>query len=67
MAAQKMPKPGSGQRFRNLTKKLTSKGATNPAALAGFIGRKKYGKKKMAKMSSAGRKKHKSSGNYHMY
>lgn len=30
----------------------------NPKAVAAFIGRKKYGPKKFAKMSAAGRRKH---------
>jgi hypothetical protein len=50
-------KLGSGARFKALKKKLAAKGATNPGALAGWIGRKKYGPKKMAKLSAKGRKK----------
>ena len=50
-------KLGSGARFKALTGKLKKKGAKNPKALAAWIGRKKYGKKKMAKMSATGRKK----------
>jgi hypothetical protein len=44
------PKLGSGARFKALAKK------TSPA-LAAYIGRKKYGAKKMAKMSATGRKR----------
>lgn len=51
----KLPKVGSGKRFSNLTKKLASKGARDPKALAGYIGRKKYGAKKMATMASKGK------------
>lgn len=51
------PKLGSGGRFKALTKKLASKGAKDPKALAASIGRKKYGATKMAKMAAAGRKK----------
>lgn len=51
------PKLGSGGRFKQLEGKLAAKGATNPAALAAFIGRKKFGKKKFAKLSAGGRKK----------
>ena len=51
------PKLGSGKRFKQLTSKLKKKGAKNPKALAAFIGRKKYGKKKMTKMAAAGRKR----------
>jgi len=47
----KKPKLGSGARF----KKLTSSGMS--PALAAHIGRKKYGAKKMAQMSAAGRKR----------
>jgi hypothetical protein len=44
-------KLGSGARFKALAKKVGSK------KLAAYIGRKKYGAKKMAKMAAAGRKK----------
>ena len=53
-------KPGGGGRFAKLKKKLGKKGVKNPAALAAHIGRKKYGKKKMAVMSAKGRKKRRS-------
>ena len=48
-------KLGSGERFKALTKKLAKKGADSPAALAAWIGRKKYGAKKMAKLSVKGK------------
>jgi hypothetical protein len=51
------PKLGSGKRFKSLKRKLGRKGVRNPGALAASIGRKKYGKKKMAKMSAAGRRR----------
>ena len=44
-------KLGSGARFKALTKKVGS------PALAAWIGRKKYGAKKFAKLSAKGRKK----------
>lgn len=47
---------GSGKRFKALTKKLKAKGAYDPKALAAWIGRKKYGKEKMAALSLKGRK-----------
>ena len=47
--AKKTSKPGDGKRFAAMVK-----GGTSPA-LAAFIGRKKYGKKKFAAMSAAGR------------
>jgi hypothetical protein len=59
------PKLGSGGRFKALESKLSArmrhhangnKEVHDPAALAAYIGRKKYGAAKMAKMSSAGRK-----------
>ncbi len=51
------PKLGSGGRFKALKSKLAKKGAYNPGALAAFIGRKKYGASKFAKLSAMGRKK----------
>ena len=50
-------KLGSGSRFKKLTKSL--KGARNPKALAAWIGRKKYGKKKFQKLAAKGRRKKK--------
>ena len=54
---KRKPKLGTGKRFKALTSKLSKKGAKNPKALAAWIGRKKYGKKKMAKMAAKGRKR----------
>lgn len=52
------PKLGTGKRFQNLKKKLADQpGITDPGALAASIGRKKYGTKKMAKLSAKGRNK----------
>lgn len=43
-------------RFNKLSAKLgRRRGVRNPDALAAFIGRKKYGKKKFAQMSARGR------------
>jgi hypothetical protein len=57
---KRKPKLGSGARFRQLKKKLSKrKGVSNPGALAAHIGRRKYGARKMAKMSAAGRKRRK--------
>lgn len=50
-------KLGSGRRFKKLKGSLRRRGARNPGALAAYIGRKKYGKKKFAKLSSQGRKR----------
>ena len=52
MKPLKKPKLGSGVGFKNLTAKLKKSGAKNPKALAAFIGRKKYGKKKMSAMAT---------------
>ena len=49
------PPLGSGKRFSNLTHALAARGnVQNPAALAAYIGRKKYGKKRFAKLSHHG-------------
>ena len=50
-------KLGSGARFKALKGKLAKKGASDPAALAAVIGRKKYGAKKMSAMAAKGKKK----------
>lgn len=64
MAAKKKPakkgKPplGSGARFAALKKELTGKkGVRDPAGLAAYIGRKKYGAKKMSSMAAKNRRK----------
>ena len=44
----KKPKLGSGKRFKNLVKKTGSK------ALAAWIGRKNYGKKKFHQLANKG-------------
>ena len=47
---------GSGN-FEALKNKLSKrKGVTSPGALAAYIGRKKYGGSRMAKMAAAGRR-----------
>lgn len=56
--SKKLPKLGTGKRFANLENKLAAKGATNPGALAAYIGRKKFGTTKFAKLSSHGRSQH---------
>ena len=48
--AKKLPPLGSGERFAKVAKETGSK------ALAAWIGRKKWGKKKMAALSKKGRK-----------
>lgn len=46
---------GSGARFAHLKTALAKRGAKNPGALAAWIGRKKYGAKRFAKLSARGR------------
>ena len=54
----KRAKLGTGARHRALTKSLAGrKGVRNPKALAAAIGRRKYGKARMAKMSATGRRR----------
>lgn len=48
-------KLGGGGRFQKLEGQLAARGARNPGALAAYIGRKKYGAKKMGAMGRAGR------------
>lgn len=55
----KSMKLGGGGRFAKLKGKLSKRyGAKRAGAIAASIGRKKYGKKKMARMSAKGRKRH---------
>jgi len=66
MAGRSM-RPGGGGRFRKLVKTLkTKRGRTRtgksrrvrtPGALAAWIGRRKYGKKRFQRMAAAGRKR----------
>ena len=51
------PKLGTGARFRALVRKLRARGAKNPRALAAYIGRKKYGKKRFQQLAAKGRKR----------
>lgn len=50
------PKLGSGKRFASLKNKLGKAGASDPGALAAYIGRKKYGAKKFNKLAQKGKK-----------
>lgn len=53
---KKAPKIGTGARFAALKQRLAGrKGVTSPAGLAAYIGRKKFGAAKMAKLSAKGR------------
>jgi hypothetical protein len=46
------PKLGSGARFKKLSTTLAARGASNPDALAAFIGRRKFGSADMGKLSA---------------
>ncbi len=48
-------KLGGGGRFQKLEGQLAAKGATNPAGLAAYIGRKKFGKAKFQSLASKGK------------
>ena len=50
-------KLGTGSRFKTLKAALAKKGAKNPSAVAAYIGRKKYGKKRFQKLAAKGRTK----------
>jgi hypothetical protein len=51
------PALGSGGRFKALSSQLASEpGVKNPDALAAYIGRKKYGRKKFGALSAGGKK-----------
>jgi len=54
---KKKPPLGSGKRFKDTVSNLKKRGARNPKALAAYIGRKKYGAKKMAAMAAKGRRR----------
>jgi hypothetical protein len=50
------PPLGTGQRFAKLEGSLMKRGnVQDPAALAAYIGRKKFGAKKFAKLSQSGK------------
>lgn len=51
------PKLGTGERFKLLVGQLQRKGVRNPAALAAWIGRRKYGKQRFQQLAAAGRKR----------
>jgi len=53
------PRLGTGGRFKQLVAKLKKKGMSSKSAqaLAAYIGRKKYGAKRMAGWAAKGRKK----------
>ncbi len=59
IGAEKVPSAKSGMRFKKLSRKIQKSGKSKSAAdaIAASVGRKKYGAKKFAAMSAAGRKK----------
>ena len=53
----RMARLGTGARFRALKNRLSRrKGVTNPGALAAYIGRRKYGNRRFARLSARGRR-----------
>ena len=50
---------GGGGQFEKLKNKLAARGAESPAALAAWIGRKRYGAQKMNKWAQAGKNRKK--------
>jgi hypothetical protein len=56
---KKKAKLGTGKRFKDVSKAIqkTGKSKESADAIAASIGRKKYGKKKFAKLASKGRKR----------
>lgn len=54
----KLPKLGSGQRFKKLANQMAREGMDDPNAAAASAGRAKYGNKRMTKMAEAGKKRH---------
>ena len=55
MAQERRPELGTGEMFKRLMSALRKrKGVKNPAALAAYIGRKKYGKRRFRQLSAGG-------------
>lgn len=52
----KSMKLGGGGRFAKLKAQLGKQGASNPGALAAYIGRKKLGKAKFQSLAAKGKK-----------
>lgn len=53
---ERVPVVSGGERFRHLVRQLRARGAVNPQALAAWIGRRKYGAARFARMAAAGRR-----------
>jgi hypothetical protein len=54
-ARKSRAKLGTGRRFSTLQGQLRRRGARTPGALAAWIGRRKYGARRYAKLSARGR------------
>lgn len=52
----KKPPLGSGARFKAVEASAKKSGASDPAAVAAAVGRKKYGDKKMGELAAKGRR-----------
>lgn len=52
----KKPPLGSGARFKAVEESARKSGASNPAAVAAAVGRKKYGQKKMTQLAEKGKR-----------
>lgn len=57
MAGGRLPKLGTGERFRRVEQGARASGARDPAAVAASIGRKKFGKKRFQQLAAAGRRR----------
>jgi len=55
--AKGKPPLGSGERFKQLSSKLKRRGVEDSDALAAWIGRKKYGKRRFQELAQKGRKR----------
>jgi len=49
--------PGSGANFKKVAANAAKSGARDPNAVAAAVGRRKYGRKGMAQLAAAGRKR----------
>lgn len=57
MARKKSMRLGGGGRTQRLTRQLAARGARNPRALAAWIGRRTYGKRRFQEMAARGRRR----------
>jgi hypothetical protein len=52
----KKPPLGSGERFKAVEASARKGGASDPAAVAAAVGRKKFGQKKMTQLAEKGKR-----------